>query len=262
MSATKLQAVGGWCPLVYQLVADERYGLTGASVFGVVWQHCQRRRGVCYAAQDTLAEMLNVTRKTVNQYLGRLVEDGYIEDLTPNLRNRPHTYRDTGRLNVEAPGIPEVTALDTGVTGGVTGGVTYSYMKTLRHKDDEELASGKRSARVRDDGLAASAARRSSAASSELSSELVTFVQQQLSEWWKDVPPSQDEWWKRIQSEYLECERLNRTTAFYDCFEHYARRHPKPIAQLPAILHRALPGWDSTGLLMGGIASSAAQDGA
>jgi hypothetical protein len=33
-----------------------------------------------------------MSRRTVIKYLDRLIEDGYVEDLTPGVKNKPHTY--------------------------------------------------------------------------------------------------------------------------------------------------------------------------
>jgi hypothetical protein len=99
---TELKKVGGWTPLIDKLAMDPKYGLTGAAVFGVIWRHCQMRDGICYASQAMLCETAGIaSRMTFNKYLKRLVKDKYIIDTTPKWKNRPHVYKDAGKLNME-----------------------------------------------------------------------------------------------------------------------------------------------------------------
>jgi len=56
--------------------------------------------GVCKASLDTLSQGLGVDRATVMRHAAALVEDGYLKDLTPDLRNRPHVYADTGKASI------------------------------------------------------------------------------------------------------------------------------------------------------------------
>ena len=67
-------------------------GLYPAAVFGLVYRHCQMRRGVCDASAESLAALLGCTTKTIYRQLAQLTQDGFLEDRTPGLRNAPHTY--------------------------------------------------------------------------------------------------------------------------------------------------------------------------
>lgn len=136
-------------PVLDALIENPRYGLVGATVFGVVWRYSQMTDGVCRASQETLAQKTGQTRKTVNKYIGWLVDDGYLTDLTPDLKNRPHVYRDSGKVALEVKAI-ELGFSSTGVTGGVTqsystvtGGVTESDMSKHRKLSitQEEIAA-------------------------------------------------------------------------------------------------------------------------
>jgi hypothetical protein len=91
-----LTTMSGFTPVFDALVRT--YGRTRAEVFGVVWRYCQMRDRVCRASQSRLASELDMCRDTVSRHIGALVEDGYLEDLTPDLAGAPHTYRDTGKL--------------------------------------------------------------------------------------------------------------------------------------------------------------------
>lgn len=113
MPGTFLSSVKGFTPVI-DVLADE-LGLISASVYGVVWRYCQGPRGVCQASFETIAAHLGISRRSVIRHVKRLVEYGYLEDLTPELENQPHTYADTGRAGimglvearVEARQVPE-----------------------------------------------------------------------------------------------------------------------------------------------------------
>ena len=79
---------------LYDLVAAQ-VGTVNAIVYGVVHRHCQMRDGVCRASMRRLAALVNLDPATVLRHLHELVEAGYLEDLTPDRRNKPHIYRDT-----------------------------------------------------------------------------------------------------------------------------------------------------------------------
>lgn len=124
MSKTVLAEVDGFTPLIDVITAD--LGLVCSAVFGCMWRYCQMSDGVCRASQETIANKLGLSRKTVNEMIEKLTDAGYIEDRTPEVRNRPHIYADTGRASLRF----EVTG---GVTLGYTkppekpGGVTQGY---------------------------------------------------------------------------------------------------------------------------------------
>jgi len=97
---TVLAEVGGFTPLIDHLLEDPEVGLMGAVLFGRVWRYCQGSYGVCSASKDTLAQNLGISRRSIIRHLQRLCALGYLDDLTPDLRNKPHTYRDTGKIMV------------------------------------------------------------------------------------------------------------------------------------------------------------------
>lgn len=82
-------------------------GPMAALVWGVVWRYCQMSGGLCWASQSTIGRRLGLSREAVRRHLRRLVEAGYLDDLTPDpLPGRPHTYADTGRARVGAADRP------------------------------------------------------------------------------------------------------------------------------------------------------------
>ena len=71
-----------------------QFGLVTAAVYGVVHRHCQMRDGVCRASTRRMAQLLGTTHITVQRHLRILVENGYLEDLTPDRGKKPHIFRD------------------------------------------------------------------------------------------------------------------------------------------------------------------------
>jgi DNA-binding Lrp family transcriptional regulator len=110
MSKTVLTEVDGWTPLID--VITEKHGVIASAIFGRMWRYCQMSDKICRASQETIANELHVSRKTVNEQIEILVNNGYLEDTTPDVRNRPHIYADTGKA---------------GLRLAIVGGVTESY---------------------------------------------------------------------------------------------------------------------------------------
>jgi len=93
-----LTQVQGFTPLIEVMVQE--VGIIQAAVYGVVWRYCQRSDGVCTASHETLGVALGLTRGTVQRHIKELCEAGYLKDTTPERRNRPHVYADTGRAQI------------------------------------------------------------------------------------------------------------------------------------------------------------------
>jgi DNA-binding Lrp family transcriptional regulator len=96
MSKTVLANVEGFTPVIDDIVKD--VGLMSAVVFGRMWRFCQMKDGVCNASLEKIAEEIGVDRATVMRHAKDLCAAGYLKDLTPDLRNHPHTYADTGKV--------------------------------------------------------------------------------------------------------------------------------------------------------------------
>jgi len=90
--------VDTFTPIFDAIVQD--VGLVGASVYGRIWRYCQGNRHCCDAAQFTIAGQLNLSLRTVQRWIAELVQAGYLEDLTPDLKNKPHSYTTTGKLRL------------------------------------------------------------------------------------------------------------------------------------------------------------------
>jgi DNA-binding Lrp family transcriptional regulator len=98
MSKTILANTDGFTPVIDGLVKD--VGLMPALVFGRIWRFCQMEDGVCKASLETIAEGIGVDRATVMRHAKVLCDAGYLKDLTPDLKNRPHVYADTGKAGI------------------------------------------------------------------------------------------------------------------------------------------------------------------
>lgn len=96
MSKTILTKVDGFTPLPDLLV--KRYNIVVATVWGSAWRYCQMSDGVCRASMDKIGTRAGVSRQTAQKHMNTLVDDGFFEDTTPTLKNRPHIYRDTGKV--------------------------------------------------------------------------------------------------------------------------------------------------------------------
>lgn len=120
--ATFLAEIKGFTPVIDVVVKDA--GLIEAAVYGVVWRYCQMNDGVCNASIETLAEHTGLSTRTIMRHLERLEETGYIQDTTPDLRNRPHVYRDVGKVKI-------LGMVEAGMTESHTsdGGMTESHSR-------------------------------------------------------------------------------------------------------------------------------------
>lgn len=122
--------VGGFTPLIDSIVQE--VGFMQAGVFGVVWRYCQLKNGICNASMDTIAGKLDISPRTALRHVKALCEVGYLEDTTPNLRNKPHTYKDTGKAKMKLSMQAGVTESHTDDDIGMTeshSAMTESHSK-------------------------------------------------------------------------------------------------------------------------------------
>jgi DnaD/phage-associated family protein len=98
MSKTILTKVDGFTPVIDSVMKET--SLITAVVFGRIWRYCQMENGVCQATLEKISDGVGLSRQAVIDHIKKLEENGYIEDQTPSLRNRPHTYRDTGKAGL------------------------------------------------------------------------------------------------------------------------------------------------------------------
>lgn len=92
-----IQEISGFVPVFDMLLKKYQDPLT-ALVFGRRWQYCRMSDGVCRASLETIADDLSISKATVMRHTEKLVEDGFLIDLTPEIRNAPHIYADAGLI--------------------------------------------------------------------------------------------------------------------------------------------------------------------
>lgn len=109
-----IQEVSGFVPVFEALLKAYEDPIT-ALVFGRRWQYCRMEDGVCRASLSRLANDLQLDEATVMRHTQKLVEDGYFIDLTPERRNRPHVYRDAGRIVMKSSLTAGVAQSNTGI---------------------------------------------------------------------------------------------------------------------------------------------------
>lgn len=97
--ASFLTKVEGFTPVIDIVVQD--VGTTAALVYGVVFRYCEMRDGVCRASMETIADKVGVSRRTVLRHIRTLCKAGYLRDTTPDLRNRPHVFVNTGKVKIQ-----------------------------------------------------------------------------------------------------------------------------------------------------------------
>jgi len=99
LNTEPLPLPGTFTPVFDSLLRE--LGLSSALVYGVIWRCCQMEQNVCRASLETLAKRTRLSRSSVIRHIKTLLRQGYITDLTPNLKHAPHTY-----LVGRDPGIP------------------------------------------------------------------------------------------------------------------------------------------------------------
>lgn len=67
-------------------------GVSAAMVYGAIWYFARFSDHVCRAEVETIAKFACVSIRTASACLKVLVNNRYITDLDPNLRNKPHRY--------------------------------------------------------------------------------------------------------------------------------------------------------------------------
>jgi len=137
MSKTILTECAGWTPVI-DIIAQE-LGLMTAVVYGVVWRYCQMRSGVCYASVETLTEHLGISQKSVRRHLKRLCGAKYLEDLTPAVRNKPHTYKDTAKVELRGSVKVVVGQSDQPNPGGWSDSPTDSLDSVTNEEIEETI---------------------------------------------------------------------------------------------------------------------------
>ena len=137
MSRTVLAKINGFTPVIDSITKDTGSPITSL-VFGRMWRFCQMKDGVCNASLDKIAQLININKATVLRHAKVLVENGYLEDMTPDLRNQPHTYRDTGKAGLYMGVSARTTVAESNTSvDDVAETVAESQLKKVFKKEKE-----------------------------------------------------------------------------------------------------------------------------
>jgi DNA-binding Lrp family transcriptional regulator len=88
----------GFTPILDSLI--KKYSLVTASVYGIVWRYAQMEDKTCKASLEKIGARLDLSGKTVERHIKKLCADGYLTDLTPGVRNKPHVYAITRKAEL------------------------------------------------------------------------------------------------------------------------------------------------------------------
>jgi hypothetical protein len=149
--------VNTFTPIFDAVVQD--VGLVGASVYGRIWRYCQGGRHCCNAALGTIADALNISVRTVIRWAKELCEKEYLADCTPDLRNKPHTYVTTNKLQLTVSIEATVTESPIGVTESHTRydreSLEETIEETIEKTEEQESADADLTPHSFEDWLAA-----------------------------------------------------------------------------------------------------------
>ena len=97
---TIVQETSGFT-IVFDTMVDHYKNPITPYVYGVVRRYCQMQDNVCKASLETLGKKIGIDRATVMRHIKSLCDDGYLSDLTPDLRNKPHVYVDMQKVAIK-----------------------------------------------------------------------------------------------------------------------------------------------------------------
>lgn len=106
--------LSGFTPAPDALIKE--YGYMTALVWGRIWRYCQMSDGVCRASLETIAAGVGMSDRTIMRHIDPLVKDGYLIDKTPDLKNKPHIYADSGKMRIRLNTESAVTESHSTVT--------------------------------------------------------------------------------------------------------------------------------------------------
>ena len=98
-------------PIITSVV--KHCGPIRATVFGGVLRCPKFEEDVYTVSIQAPANSLCLSSKTILRHIKGLVNDGYLKDMTPNLWNKPHRYRDTGQSRMKFSGLHELQSLNS-----------------------------------------------------------------------------------------------------------------------------------------------------
>lgn len=139
-----LTELGNFTPVPDDIVRE--YGLLVAAVWGRMWRYAQQDDNVCRAGEQRIADDLDLGRMTVRRAKLKLMKSGYLEDITPDVRNKPHRYkviRCTRVVHPDELGVPERdTDCTTAVQQNGESSTTVVHEDTIEETKKRVIPSG------------------------------------------------------------------------------------------------------------------------
>lgn len=68
-------------------------GANASVLFGKIYNYTKMETGLCTASRTKISDELGIGYSTFDRNMKLLIQNELIEDLTPDLRNHPHTYK-------------------------------------------------------------------------------------------------------------------------------------------------------------------------
>lgn len=129
------KAPSTFTPLFDEITA--RCGLNASATYGLIWRFSQMRDGICRASVSTIADRLKLNRSTIQRHISVLITDGYLLDLSPDLRNRPHIYKIAPHkfTQIKTSSIPSESPLSE-ANSATADAETSSPCGNLQHRSD------------------------------------------------------------------------------------------------------------------------------
>ena len=131
--------MSGFTPAPDVLITE--FGFVTALVWGKVWRYCQMSDGICRAKLETLAGQLGMSVRTIIRHIDPLVDGGYLKDVTPDLKNRPHIYADTGKVRIKISVEATMTKSHSTVTESHSHYDRESLEESKRRKNKEDKSA-------------------------------------------------------------------------------------------------------------------------
>ena len=140
-----LSVLSGFTPAPDVLI--KKYGFVTALVWGKIWRYCQMADGKCSAGLKRIAGELGMSVRTIIRHIDELCGGDYLKDFTPTLKNKPHTYGDTGKIRIRI-------SIEAAMTQSQSR-VTESHRQSDRESLEESIKKQVKKEKIKDRGASA-----------------------------------------------------------------------------------------------------------
>ncbi len=131
-----VSVMSGFTPVPDVIVRE--LGYVTALVWGRVWRYCQMSDGVCRASLEKISSSVGMSERTIIRHLEILCDGGYLYDTTPELKNKPHIYADTGKVRVRVSVEAGVTESQRAMTESQRQGDRESVEESIKKQNKKD----------------------------------------------------------------------------------------------------------------------------